>query len=68
MTRHLPSLQQRIKRIQDEVRGVISQSGITQWELQFMKDLQDRNIAFGSDRQIDVIARIERKVFGSAEE
>lgn len=66
MTRHLPTLQQRIKRIQDEIRGVVSQYNVTQWELQFMKDLQDKDLAFGSDRQIDVIARIERKVFGES--
>lgn len=59
----LPSLQQRIKRIQDEIRGVVSLYNVTQWEIQFMADLQARDIAFGSDKQIEVLSRIERKVF-----
>lgn len=61
-------LQQRIKRIQNEISGVVSQYDVTQWEIQFMNDLQARNIAFGSDKQNDVLARIERKVFGAEEE
>jgi hypothetical protein len=65
--KQLPTLQERITRIQNEIRGVVSQSGVTQWELQFMKDLQQRDIAFGSPKQNEVLAGIERKVFKEEE-
>lgn len=64
----IPALQQRIKRIQDEIRGVVSQYDVTQWELTFMRDLQERGIKFGSEKQHAVLAKIEIKVFGEAAE
>lgn len=64
----LPTLQQRIKRIQAEISGVVSQYDVTQWEIQFMNDLQARDIAFGSAKQNEVLARIEAKVFGDDED
>jgi hypothetical protein len=65
--KQLPTLQERITLIQNEIRGVVSQSGVTQWEIQFMKDLQQRDIAFGSPKQNEVLAGIERKVFKEEE-
>lgn len=59
------TIQPRIQRILSEIKGVKAQYGITQWELDFMADLVKRDIAFGSDKQKEVVARIEKKVFGN---
>ncbi len=59
------TIQPRIQRILAEIKGVKAQYGITQWELDFMSDLVQRDIAFGSDKQNAVIAGIEKKVFGN---
>lgn len=61
-----PAMQERIARIQTEIKGVKSQYGIKQWELDFMDDMVERDIAFGSKGQNDVIAKIEAKVFDEA--
>lgn len=62
--RILPTIQERIAKILEEARGVISLSNITQWELAFLRDLQKRQVAFGSEKQLAVIARIEEKLNG----
>lgn len=64
----LPTIQERIQRILKEIAGVKSQCNITQWELDFMNNLVKHDIAFGSDKQKEVVARIENKVFGNDEE
>lgn len=64
----LPTLQQRIKRIQDEISGVVSQYNVTRWEINYMRDLQEKGIKFGSEAQNIVLDRIEKKVFGKSED
>lgn len=66
MTHLKPTIQERIQRILKEIKGVKAQYNITQWELDFMNDLVQRDIAFGSLKQNAVIAGIEAKVFGEA--
>lgn len=56
---------ERIKRIQDEIRGVVSQYGVTQWEIAFLADIEKYESI--SDKQAGVLWRIERKVFGDEE-
>ena len=61
MTGNIVPLHERIKRIEDEIRGVVSQSGVTQWELAFLESL--KQVRFGSEKQREILSRIESKVF-----
>ncbi|ROH87971.1 hypothetical protein ED236_00310 [Pseudomethylobacillus aquaticus] len=65
MSISLPSLQTRIQLIEAEIDGVRSLYNITQWELDFLKSLKP--LAFGSQKQLTALARIEIKVFGKSE-
>lgn len=52
---------QRIKRILDEVSGVVRQSNITDWEYQRLREWS--NVEALSDKQASIVNRVERKVF-----
>lgn len=53
---------QRVERIQEEISGVASQYGVTSWERNFLDSVSER--ATLSERQEDVLSRIETKLFG----
>ena len=55
----------RAQKVLDEVAGVISQSNVTQWEVSFLKNLVDQRISLGSEKQVQILNRIEDKVFGA---
>lgn len=63
----LPTLQKRIKRIQDHVSENPDHK-VTRWEINYMRDLQEKGIKFGSDAQNIVLGRIEKRVFGKSED
>ncbi len=52
---------QRIDRIEKEIRGGASLFGVNSWEKQFMADIKSRQTL--TQRQEDVLAGIEKKVF-----
>lgn len=54
----------RAQKVLDEVSGVVSQSNVTQWEISFLKSLVDQRISLGSEKQVQILNRIEDKVFG----
>lgn len=56
------STRQRVERIEDECEGVWSQYGVTSWERSFLESVKERSTL--SDRQEDVLTKIEEKVFG----
>jgi hypothetical protein len=58
----VPNIKQRCDAIRKEISGVKSQYGVTQWELSFMKSIE--NHTWGTDKQQAMLARIEKKVFG----
>ena len=53
---------QRVERIEEECDGVWSQYGVTSWERSFLESVKERSTL--SDRQEDVLTKIEEKVFG----
>lgn len=60
----MKGLQQRVNELQNEIKGVVSQTDVTQWEAQFLCDLQGKNVSVGSQKQRAIVERIEKKVFG----
>jgi hypothetical protein len=53
---------ERVARIMDEIRGVVAQYDVTQWELEFMRSIEERHAL--SPRQEEILTDIETKVFG----
>lgn len=53
---------QRVERIQEEISGVASQYGVTSWERNFLESVKERSAL--SEKQEDVLSKIEAKVFG----
>jgi len=53
---------ERIERIENEIRGVVSLYGITSWEREFLNNGKTRQ--FMTEKQLDILAGIEKKVFG----
>jgi hypothetical protein len=51
----------RVERIHEEIEGVASQYGVTSWELTFLQSVGER--ATLSERQEEILADIEKKVF-----
>lgn len=58
-------LSERIERLEAEIKGVKAQYDITQWELNFLDSL--KKLRFGSDKQREILERLEKKVFGKSE-
>lgn len=56
----------RIADIEEEIRGVKSQYGITSFEIQVMGTLKLQQS--GSEKQLKVLANVEKKVFGHVRE
>ena len=54
--------QERIEQIDAEISGVKSQYNINQFELDVLATLRKQR--FGSAKQLNILAQIERKVFG----
>jgi len=53
---------QRVERIEDECDGVWSQYDVTSWERNFLESVKERSAL--SEKQEDVLSKIEAKVFG----
>lgn len=62
--KHMKLLLERIADIQKEIKGVAAQYNVNSFELNFMRDMQAKNINVGSVKQVAVIRKIEVKVFG----
>jgi hypothetical protein len=60
----LPTIKQRVAAIRKETDGVRSQSGITQWDLNFLNNIEGLDLA--SHKQRAILAKIEVKVFGES--
>lgn len=58
--------QDRITRIQDEIRGVVAQYGVTSWERKFLDDI--KRWPSITERQEAILAKIEAKVFEEGDE
>jgi hypothetical protein len=58
----MPVMQVKIKKILDEISGVVSQSNVTSWEYERLKEWQ--TLSFGSPKQNEIVDKIGRKVFG----
>lgn len=56
------TVSERVQRIQNEIRGVASQYGVTSWEIQFLDNVRSRDSL--SVKQEATLAEIEKKVFG----
>lgn len=65
MSKILPTIQQRIQRIQAEIKADKMLVMPDRWHIDFMADLVRRDIAFGSPKQNAVVSEIERMVFGN---
>lgn len=52
---------ERVARIEDEIRGVAAQYGVTSWERDFLASVKGRH--FLSAKQEEIMKRIEHKVF-----
>jgi len=55
------NVDQRVKRINEEMKGVASLFGITSWENNFLLYIENRKSI--SEKQEKILARIEEKVF-----
>ena len=55
------NVRQRVERIHEEIDGVASQYGVTSWERAFLDSIAERSTL--SEKQEDVLAKIEEKVF-----
>jgi hypothetical protein len=55
------NVDQRVKRINEEMKGVSSLFGITSWEKNFLLSIENRKSV--SEKQEKILARIEEKVF-----
>jgi hypothetical protein len=62
MATALPSITKRANKVLEEIKGVVSQYGVSQWELTFLRHVA--NLTFGSPKQLEVLSGIEKKVFG----
>ena len=56
------SPRKRVERIQEEIEGVAAQYGVTSWERNFLDSVSER--ATLSEKQEEILSRIESKVFG----
>lgn len=56
------TIPERIKRIYDECAGVWAESGVTSWERDRLEEWKNRNSL--SEKQEQVLEKIEKKVFG----
>lgn len=56
------SARARVEKIEEECDGVWSQYGVTSWEREFLESVKERSTL--SERQEDVLSKIEAKVFG----
>jgi hypothetical protein len=61
----LPSISKRANAVLSEIKGVKSQYGVSQWEQTFLVNVS--RLSWGSDRQLETLAKIEKKVFGKSE-
>lgn len=59
------TLYERVERILEEISGVAAQYGVTSWELDFLDSVSER--AALTERQEEILSRIEAKVFGEQE-
>jgi hypothetical protein len=58
----MSSTAERVDRIDEEIRGVAAQYGVTSWEREFLAGIRERGCL--SERQEETLAEIEKKVFG----
>lgn len=56
----------RIEKIEAECSGVWGQSGVTDWERQRLQEWKQRPAL--TEKQEEILQRVERKVFGECEE
>lgn len=56
----------RIEKIEDECRGVWGQSGVTSWERERLVEWKARRAL--TEKQEEILAGIEKKVFGRCED
>jgi hypothetical protein len=61
----VPTIKQRCEAIRKEISGVRAQFGVTQWEIDFMQNIE--NLTWGTEKQQARLAQIEIKVFGRSE-
>jgi hypothetical protein len=61
----VPTIKQRCDAIRKEISGVKAAYGVTQWDLDFMKNIE--NYTWGTERQQAILIRIEKKVLGRSE-
>jgi hypothetical protein len=61
----LPSISKRANAILAEIKGVKAQYGVSQWEETFLNNVA--KLSWGSDRQLETLAGIEKKVFGKSD-
>lgn len=59
-------IRDRIKKINDECSGVWGQSGVSQWERDRLVEWANKTSL--SEKQEEILAGIEKKVFGDAED
>jgi len=59
----MPSIRQRVDKIDDEISGVASQYGVTSWELEFLESIKTRTVL--SEKQLKILTGIEEKVFNA---
>lgn len=52
----------RVEKIEEECDGVWSQYGVTSWERTFLESVKERSGL--SDKQEEILSKIEAKVFG----
>ena len=58
----MPSIRQRVDKVDEEISGVASQYGVTSWELEFLESVKTRTVL--TEKQMKILKSIEDKVFG----
>ena len=59
----MPSIRQRVDKIDEEISGVASQYGVTSWELEFLESVKTRTVL--TEKQLKILKGIEEKVFNA---
>lgn len=66
----MTTVAQRVERVENEIRGVASQYGVTAWETDFLRNVKGRSEmgASLSTKQEKTLRDIEAKVFGEEDD
>lgn len=56
----------RVEKIEAECRGVWAQSGVTSWERARLEEWKQRSSL--TEKQEEILQRVEKKVFGSCDD